>query len=113
MKIRTIKQYQHRDNDNDKNVQNNVTRDNDNNKARTYATLEDNLLNKRGWARLIRIGKDKYNRLIIKAKDTMNKLKKIEEKGVCKNAAPEWNRLIKELQEIDLQLELEHRIQER
>ena len=70
-----------------------VINDKDDNKARTYATPEDDVLNKRGWVRLIRIGKDKYNRLIIKAKDTMNKLRKIEEngerkKGVSKN---EWN----------------------
>ena len=34
-----------------------------------------------GWVRFLRIGKDKYNTLIIKAKDTMNKIKKIEEDG--------------------------------
>ena len=79
-----------------------VIHDNNDNKARTYATQEDDLLNKRGWVHLIRVGKDKYNRLIITAKNTMNKIKKIEEKGVSKNAAIEWNRLIKKLQEIDL-----------
>ena len=42
----------------------------------------------------------------------MNKLQKMEEKGVSKNTATEWNGLIKELEEIDLQLELQHRIQE-
>ena len=45
-----------------------VINDKDDNKARTYATPEDDVLNKRGWVRLIRIGKDKYNRLTIKAK---------------------------------------------
>ena len=34
-------------------------------------------------------------------------MKKMEEKGVSKNDANEWNRLVKELQEIDLQLELQ------
>jgi len=36
---------------------------------------------KEGGCVILRIGKDKYNRLIIKAKDTINKIKKIEEKG--------------------------------
>ena len=49
-------------------VKSQVINDNDDNKARTYATPEDDVLNKRGWVRLIRIGKDKYNRLTIKAK---------------------------------------------
>ena len=57
--------------------------------------------------RFTRIAKDKYNRLTIKAKDKMKKMKKMEEKGVSKNDANEWNRLVKELQEIDLQLELQ------
>ena len=54
---------------------------------------------------------DKYNILLIKPKDTMNMIKKIGEKGVSKNVATEWNGLIKELQEIKLQLELQLRIQ--
>ena len=37
----------------------------------------------------------------------MNKIKKNKEKGVSKNAATEWNGLVKELQEIYPQLELE------
>ena len=34
----------------------------------------------------------------------MKKMKKMREKGVSKNDATEWNRLLKELREIDLQL---------
>ena len=36
----------------------------------------------------------------------------MEEKGVSKNTTTAWNELIKELEEIDPQLELQHKIQE-
>ena len=41
------------------------------------------------------IEKDKYIRLIIKAKNTMDKILEVEEKGVSKNAAAKWNGLNK------------------
>merc|ERR1712238_413237 len=56
------KEYQHQDNT----VPNNVIR-------ATNTTQEGE------WVRFLRTGKDKYNRLIIKAKDTLNKIKTIKE----------------------------------
>ena len=79
----------------------------------TNTPKEDDILNKGEWVSSLRIGKDIYNRLVIKAKDTMNKIKKMKGKRVSENDATEFNRLLKDLREIDLQLELQLRIQER
>ena len=69
LKIRTRKEYQHRDNNNDNNnAPNNVI-------GVTNASQEDDTLNKGGLVLFLRIGKDKYNRLIIKEKGTMNTIK--------------------------------------
>ena len=68
LKIRTRQEYQHRDNDNDdNNVPNNVIQ-------ATNAPLKD----EGGCVRFLRIRKDKYNRLIIKAKDKMKKMREKE-----------------------------------
>merc|ERR1712161_90849 len=52
--------------------------------------------------------------LIIKATDTANKIMKleatVEEKGMSKNIATNGNRLMKELQETELQIELQQRV---
>ena len=56
LKIRTRQEYQHCGNNNgDNNVPNNVIRV-------TNPPQEDDILNKGGWVRFLRIGKDKYNR---------------------------------------------------
>merc|ERR1712238_574459 len=59
-----------------------------------------NRIEERGWVRFIIIGEDKYNRLMIKANDTVDKIQKleaiVEEKGMSKKIATEGNRLMKE-----------------
>merc|ERR1712161_141681 len=68
----------------------------------------------RGWVRFIIIGEDKYNKLLIKVWDITNKIikleEKVKEKGMSKNIAMKGNRLMKELQETELQIELQQRV---
>merc|ERR1712238_418638 len=75
---------------------------------------DEDRIEERGWVRFIIIGEDKYNKLIIKAKDTANKIMKleatVEEKGMSKNIATKGNRLMKELQETELQIEQQQRV---
>merc|ERR1712161_67463 len=73
-----------------------------------------NRIEERGWVRFIIIGEDKYNRLMIKANDTVDKIQKleaiVEEKGTSKNIATEGNRLMKELHVLERQLELQQQV---
>ena len=62
---------------------------------------------------LIRIEQDKYNKLVIKAKKIMDKIRKIEEQGESNNNITEWNRLRKETDELERQLIPQLWIQER
>merc|ERR1719491_450832 len=46
-----------------------------------YKTKKHDTTREGGWARFFQTGKDKCSKLIRKAQDTMNKIKKIEENG--------------------------------
>ena len=89
-----------------------VFHDTDDNKARIYEKTKTDSKNpfeiitspipaerERGWVCLIRIGQDKYNKLIIKVDNIKNKMYELDTKEVS-----ERNRLMKEIEEIEPQL---------
>ena len=69
------------DNNNSNNGRNNGRNNGSNNECINYKTKKHDTTQDGGWLRVLRIGKDKCSRLIRKAQDTMNKIKKIEENG--------------------------------
>ena len=58
----------------------------------------------RGLVYLVKIGQDKYNKLIRKTKNIMDKIEKIEEKLESNDNITEWKRLMKETYKLEQQL---------